>query len=333
MKVSKAHALQFLKIALAAAIVFFLIRSGKLSLVEVSVFFRQPLFFVSALALMALAFLATFYRWKLLLSLVDIEVNFATSMRLSMLGQFFSTFMPGAVGGDLVKAIYVARRYPNRRTQSVATVLVDRLIGLFALLVLGAIGFLLGSRHFLNSPHGLKSVALAAGWGLVGVAVVGISALLWITWFPKGIPQNAPQFFHRLPMARRWITLYELVLGFQRRPGRTWFAFLISLLTQAINLGVLVIIAWSLYGPPPWNGVHVDAFAAAACLGLTFMALPLAPLGLGVGQVAFATIFAVLGMTTATFGTSIVTGYQLLSLILNLGGLYFYLSYKAEVEI
>ncbi len=332
MKLSKTLILQFIKLALALGIVFFLFRSGRLSLDHISEFLSKPTFFIAALLLMTVFFVANFYRWKLVLSLVDIDISFAVSMRLSMLGQFFSTFMPGAVGGDLVKAVYVARRYPTRRTQSVMTVLLDRLIGLYALIFWGALGFFVGRHHFNASTHSLKSVAQLAGWSLVGAALVGFIGLIWITRFPKGISKEPPAFLDRVPMSKRWKSLYELVISFQKYPAKAWAAFALALAVQAINLGVLVTIAWALFGAPPWGVVHIDTFVAASCLGLCLMALPLAPLGLGVGQAAFATMFAILGVSDIAFGASIVTGYQLLSLILNLSGLYFYISYKHEVE-
>jgi len=331
-KVSKGLILQIVKLGLALGIVFYLFRSGRLSLDHVSQFLSKPTYFAGALGLMAFFYVANFYRWKLILSLVEIDISFALSTRLSMLGQFFSTFMPGAVGGDLVKAVYVARRYPTRRTQTVMTVLLDRLIGLFALVCWGALGFFLGRDHFEASTHALKPLAQLAGWGLVAVALVGLVAFLWITLLPKGIPQSPPSFLNRLPMARRWNSLYELVLSFQRYPAKAWGALALALMVQAVNLGVLVVIAFALFGAPPWGLVHIDTFVAASCLGLCFMALPLAPLGLGVGQAAFATMFSILGVADPAFGASIVTGYQLLSLLLNLSGLYFYVSYKHEVE-
>lgn len=332
MKVSKAHILQTIKLGLAFAIVFFLVRSGRLSLEQISDFLKKPGFFISALLLLAVVYCANFFRWKLILSLLDIEVNFATSMRLSMLGQFFSTFMPGAVGGDLVKAIYVARRYPSRRTHAVLTVLLDRAIGLFALVILGAIGFLLGREHFDSSTHALKPFALAAGWLLVAGSVVGFVVFTWLTLFPKGIPQEAPKFLDKLPMARRFKSLYEMIPSFQRKPAVAWLAFSTAIFTQAINAGVLIIVACALFGAPPWGLIHIDTFVAASSVGLCLMALPLAPLGLGVGQVAFSAMFAILGVAQPTFGASIATGYQLLSLSLNLLGLYFYISYKHEVD-
>lgn len=332
MKVSKKLLTQVIKLSFALFIIWFLLDSGRLSLEKVSTFLSKPSYFFTALALVAIVFVTNFYRWKVVLRLVDIDMPFIVSARLSMLGQFFSTFMPGSVGGDLIKAVYVARRYPKKRAHSVMTVLLDRIMGLFALVVLGATGFVFGQGHFEMSSHALKHLAFVAGWLLVLGAFVGFVGLVWVTLLPVGISQKPPKFFDLLPFSHRWKSLFELVLSFQKKPKEAWLAFVMSLFVQALNLLALLVIASSLYGLPPWGTIYLDSFVAASCLGLCLMALPVAPLGLGVGQAAFATMFAILGMADSTFGASIVTGYQLVNLILNLLGFYFYLSYKHEVH-
>lgn len=333
MKVSKNLVVQLLKLSFAFAIVFFLLRSGQLSFQKVSAFLSKPVFFLSTLGILAVTFVANFYRWKILLRLSDVDISFSLSAKLSMLGQFFSTFMPGSVGGDLVKAVYVARRFPTRRTQTVLSVLLDRGLGLFALIMLGAIGFVLGRDDFMHSTHPLSTLALAAGWGFVCLAILGTIGFVWATWFPVGIPKVAPAFLDRLPMAQRWKSLFEVLCSFHRKPKEVWLALGVAFFVQILSLSTLVLITCSLYGAPPWGAIHVDTFVAASSLGLCLMALPVAPLGLGVGQAAFATMFAILGMQDASFGASVVTVFQLLSLILNLLGFYSYLSYKHQVDI
>ena len=69
-----------------------------------------------------------------------------------MIGQFFSTFGVGTTGGDVVKIFYVARAVPQRKAAVAFTVIVDRVIGLVALLLFGvALSFtqlpLLFSQH------------------------------------------------------------------------------------------------------------------------------------------------------------------------------------------
>src|SRR5262249_23496996 len=49
-----------------------------------------------------------------------------------LMGYFFNNFLPSSVGGDILKAAGIAR-VQSRRTVAVATVLIDRIIGLCGL--------------------------------------------------------------------------------------------------------------------------------------------------------------------------------------------------------
>src|SRR5207248_3844739 len=77
----------------------------------------------------------------------------------------YNTFLPGAVGGDAVKA-YCLARSQERRTVAVATVLFDRLLGLWALVLLvalvGGAFWLRGDPTLLGNPNLL--VILRTSW-------------------------------------------------------------------------------------------------------------------------------------------------------------------------
>lgn len=82
------------------------------------------------------AVLVTFLRWYLLVWAQGLPFRVRDSLRIGFIGFFFNLLIPGAVGGDLVKAVLLAREQ-ERRTVAVATVLIDRIIGLYGLILLG----------------------------------------------------------------------------------------------------------------------------------------------------------------------------------------------------
>ncbi len=83
--------------------------------------------------------LLTFLRWYLLVRAQRFDFRLADAIRLGFLGLLFNYVGPGAVGGDIVKAWFLARQQASRRTVAVTTVLLDRVLGLLALFVLGAV--------------------------------------------------------------------------------------------------------------------------------------------------------------------------------------------------
>src|SRR5690606_18844377 len=95
-------------------------------------------FLAAAILLLPLSYLLTSYRWHVLLAAQGINIGMARTFVINMVGAFYNSFMPGSTGGDLAKAYY-ASKYTKDRTRAVLTVLVDRIIGLLALLVLGGV--------------------------------------------------------------------------------------------------------------------------------------------------------------------------------------------------
>jgi hypothetical protein len=76
-------------------------------------------------------------RWWLLLRTQSIYISVAAAVRLNFLGWFYNNFMPGAVGGDLLRAWYVTK-HTAKRFEAALSVFVDRVVGLFSTLVIAA---------------------------------------------------------------------------------------------------------------------------------------------------------------------------------------------------
>src|SRR5579864_3423878 len=90
--------------------------------------------------------LLTFVRWFILVLAQDLPFTLPNAIRLGLIGYYLNTFLPGAVGGDIIKAAFIAREQ-RRRTVAVATVLLDRGVGLCPLVWLCAT---LGILFWLN---------------------------------------------------------------------------------------------------------------------------------------------------------------------------------------
>jgi glycosyltransferase 2 family protein len=80
-----------------------------------------------------------YIRWYGLVRALDLPFTMRNAVRLGLVGTFYNTFLPGAIGGDFVKAYFIAKGQPERKAAAVATVVADRLLGLFGLLVFGGV--------------------------------------------------------------------------------------------------------------------------------------------------------------------------------------------------
>jgi uncharacterized membrane protein YbhN (UPF0104 family) len=133
----------------------------------------QPLPLIVTAVLYLVGALLTFIRWYVLVRAQKLPFTLPDALRLGLIGFFFSSFLPGSIGGDLVKATFLAREQ-SRRTVAVATVLLDRAMGLWGILwmvtLLGVPFWLFGSPLILGDKY-LRSIILAAT-GVIGVTLI-----------------------------------------------------------------------------------------------------------------------------------------------------------------
>jgi glycosyltransferase 2 family protein len=132
--------------------------------------------FFGAAAVMRLVSLGlTFLRWRMLVVGIGLPFRVRDAFRLGLLGEACNLMGPGSTGGDLLKAVWLAKDYPGRRASAAATVLLDRVLGLWSLFVVGALATLIPSATTLGTE---MQWALWMLWGGAVAGLVGIGLLL-----------------------------------------------------------------------------------------------------------------------------------------------------------
>ena len=138
------------------------------------------------------------FRWWLFMRGQKIEIPLFMAIKLTFLGQFFTNFMPSAVGGDLVRAWYVSQ-YSHKKLQAALGVMVDRVMGLASTFVL-AIGsyflFMRGQgllqverkgsgavsaffdKHPISVPHLILLILILAGCWLLLNGIFDIKSII-----------------------------------------------------------------------------------------------------------------------------------------------------------
>ena len=94
--------------------------------------------FALAFLVYAISVVLTFVRWFFLVRVIEPNFKLSATMVLGAIGMVFNLVIPGAVGGDLIKATYLGRMR-IKRTQAIASMVIDRILGLLALFILAAI--------------------------------------------------------------------------------------------------------------------------------------------------------------------------------------------------
>jgi len=138
-------------------------------------------------ALATSAIVITFVRWFLLVWALDIPFRIGDALRLGFIGFLFNYVAPGGAGGDLFKAVMIAREHPKRRAVAVSTIALDRMIGMLALFIVGATASMFPTRVVAQTPFRPIMIAYIVGGvgGLIGLAVMLHPAVPRSRWLNK----------------------------------------------------------------------------------------------------------------------------------------------------
>jgi uncharacterized protein (TIRG00374 family) len=244
-------------------------------------------------------------RWWRLLNLAGCPSTWAGTLRLTFLGLFFNLLLPGLTGGDLPKAVLAVREHPERRADAFATVVIDRLIGLWALLgIANAVLWTTAGFEVLRIPAGLVLALLSLG--LVLVLLPG--------------PRQAvklDRLIERLPQARRIQKLEQAALVFRGRPGELGLAVLLS-----CGNHFAVIIAVHAIGSAFGDSLSLRDYIGIVPVANVISSVPISPGGWGVGEAIFGTLFEKMG-DVAAIGVAVSVTYRVCNMALGLiGGLF-----------
>lgn len=137
-------------------------------------------------------------RWWYLLRVQHIQLRLRIVATLTLIGQFFNSFMFGAMGGDVVKVLYLYRYAPDRKTHATLSVLLDRALGLFILLFASLIvlPWQLASLNSTEAAH-----AAVAALIIAFAMMIGGGLLVLFTPFHR-IPWKLRELWARLPHHR-----------------------------------------------------------------------------------------------------------------------------------
>ena len=139
--------------------------------------------FVLAFVFYLLAINVSFLRWYLLVRVIEPRLTLRASVLLGFIGNVFNLVIPGAVGGDFVKAAYLVRMDINR-TQAVASMVIDRIVGLLGLFVLAGVA---GAFAWPLATKGEVKVLIVLVWMAV-VTGLGVLAAIFNQSLTKRFP-------------------------------------------------------------------------------------------------------------------------------------------------
>jgi uncharacterized protein (TIRG00374 family) len=276
---SKKHLRLVLKIVVSAGLMYLVFRKVDWSVCfdQMTTAFQERYgWLIAALIGMGVVLGLSTWRWKTLLHGHDVAIPFFQTFRLFLVGFFFSQFMPGGLAaGDVARSYYVSCCSVEKKTECVATVILDRIIGSFGLLAVVGVALLLGGTY------------LGRSFLLLGGAA--IMALAMVLFFSKRFLSKVPfaMWIHEhLPYRDRLTRAYEAF----RHYGEHRLDLAVCFGLSILNHLVLVIVA---YCAGHAVGVTATAFQYLLRIPLvnTIAALPISLGNIGTAEAGYRFFF------------------------------------------
>jgi uncharacterized protein (TIRG00374 family) len=258
-------------------------------------------FLIFSILIYGFSLYLTVERLKILLAVNNIFTTMWTLIRISMIGNFFSLILPGAVSGDLIKFVYLARLEKCKKIETAITIFVDRLIGMVGLAIVTIIiliFFLL--MHELELKQAYIKFAI---WGVVIISILGFLMVFFVSLQSNG-NKKTTVFFERIKKifpSKIKKTIEKILKAFNlfRKDS---FAILKAAL---ISISIHILLGVSLFLTARSVGENILKFGSyifATALGNLISIIPITPGGIGIRDVGLSIILKNFGAVNEIAG-------------------------------
>ncbi len=241
------------RLAITAAILIYLafqidMRAAGLAVVRV-----HPGYLALVLALVACDRLVMILRWVLLLRASGVPIAARSAARIFLVSSFVGSFLPAGVGGDVARAYGLARATADS-SEAVASVAIDRVLGIVALVVMGLVG-LTSTANTLTD------------WRALAAAALLLAASIAIFWADRLVGAVLPSSWKHRWIGRHASATGDALSRYRTRPATLALVFWWSVVVQLLRIVQAYFLGLGLGLAVPFrvlSGLHAGGTAHAA---------------------------------------------------------------------
>jgi len=282
-------ALIAVKLLISFGLLYFLISSANINFDELrdTLAKTDPLYVFLAFLTPYLGFYMTSLRWKGLLEVQGAKIRQPILFKSCMVAVFFNQIMPSTIGGDVIR-MYDSWKAGATRAVSISTIVVDRVLGLFALAIFAVLGLFFVQGDFSEAQY-VPLAVIAVAMGLGGFIALVFSPFRVMVNLARAIYTKLPG-----PFGKFFGKVDKAVEPFRGRHGSLIRALVISLLMQ-LNV-VLLHYLLSLE-----IGIELGFFDYfyVVPVALFVMLIPISINGIGVRESMFVFLLGTMGVAKA----------------------------------
>jgi glycosyltransferase 2 family protein len=210
------------------------------------------------------------WRWILLLRSSGSPISTGDAAHIFLVSSFVGSFLPAGVGGDAARA-YALMRHTARGGEAVASVAIDRYLGVVALMLLGAAG--------AASSASLGLVSEGQRVWLVGAALFFTLASVSLFWLDRVVDVLMPPSWRGANIGRRLRSAAGAMSDYRRHPGTLLRVLMLSFAVQLLRIAQAYVLGLGLGIAVPFG-----YYLAFMPIGLLLLLLPVSISGFGLPQ-------------------------------------------------
>lgn len=281
----------------------------------------NPKYIYWCLLLMFLNFAGGAWRWKILLKSQDIDMSFLMALKMTLVGNFFNFVAPGGIGGDVVKGYYVSKDNHKKKLAAITTVVADRIVGLYSMLLMAIITMLFDYRYTQNSQV-IMNIFIFSCLIFIGMNIFIFFSFSFGThdFFKKGVI--------KIPWGHRIVQICDIIAHYSQNKKTLFRTLILSFFSQTFIVILFYVIGISI---SPIT-IPISSYFVVVTIGQVVTAIPISPAGIGVGQATFYFLFNLYTGRVTDIGSNIITVAQILSFLFGVVGAIFYVLKKEKIN-
>lgn len=274
----------WLKLAVGILIVAVLLLF-KVNAADIGAAFIQSnmLWIAAAGALHIIGLLLSAYRWQILLAVFEVRAPLWDLLQSYLIGGFFNNFLPTRVGGDVYRMVD-SKRYSGSLLRPFAVIIVERLSGIYGLLLIGVAAVAMYPRF-----HEVRALGIA----LFALTLAGFLAIL-VFYGSERFASWLKRMAEKLPrkISGHALSAFDAFWHFSNSKGVVLYAFILGLALQFNVILYYYFIARGL-------GVDLSLMEASIVMPILIciQLLPLTPNGIGVREFSYIYLMKPFGVT------------------------------------
>ncbi|MBI4690261.1 MAG: flippase-like domain-containing protein [Nitrospirae bacterium] len=258
--------LLIVKLLVSSSLLYFVLSKAGVDKVLAIIKTIHPAAFIGSMLIYVSSLYISTMRWRFLL---PEEFRIKKLFSFYLIGSFFSTVLPGIIGGDAVKSYYLYKEI-NKGGLSLSSVFMDRYIGFISLMAIGLISFISGFKYIKGTP-------------IEWLLPVIILAFLVGSFFVFGL-----RFGKRIKIFSEFYEYFDIYRNQKTMIVKTLF---LSVIIQGMSILSMYVIALGL-------GQHVSLlyFFIFFPIIVTISTAPISISGIGIREGSFVLLFGLIGV-------------------------------------